>query len=318
MRLGRTRGSRSLSRRRERRSLCGGGHPNRWPSSILGPGRRTCRTSRVRDHARVLHQPGSLPSHHPAHAGVGGQSTASHSPRLALAVGCLVASRVSFLGNYFTAAGSYKNETVVDTQPAVIPGPLFLLARLVGASAVMVAALLIAKSTITNPALPLLRRRDTRRGLVSAAAGAPAAATALVFASSLSALYAVVIAATHAPFFDRYLIVLVPFVAGLLTLAGLRYDVLCCRVRRWPRAPDWCSLPRSASCSSTPPRTIDEREVARGESSGERRLRAPERSRRLRGFGFHQPDDVTLSSSRSGESLGTRIFSPRPSVQPSC
>ena len=126
------------------------------------------------------------------------------------AVLVLAAGSEPFVGNYLTQRGSYP-AILSGHAPELLGGPRWSLVR-VAAGYSLVVALLIAVVAVRG-------RRS---------AHTPAVAITGVFCLLLAVLHAVAVMFTNAPFGDRYLIVFVPFVMGLL-LSTIRDEDLFVR-----------------------------------------------------------------------------------------
>jgi hypothetical protein len=126
-------------------------------------------------------------------------------------VGVAAVPRQPFLGNYFGRYGSYAS-SLPGLHPAILDGWMWQILRAAGFATALVIGLLAA-----------VRRVEKRRPPVAADEPSVAANGRVLVATyvGIAILLALVaILTTTAPYYDRYLIGLVPFVAALAIDAG--------------------------------------------------------------------------------------------------
>jgi hypothetical protein len=134
-------------------------------------------------------------------------------------VAVVVIPRDPFLGNYFELDGSYA-ATIPGTAQPIFAGWIWNLLWLLGFSSLVILGLLTVLRRATRPEWSL---NPSPNGEGRALVGAFSAVTA--------ALALVAVLATDAPFYDRYLLALVPFAAALAIRAALDERVLAHRAR---------------------------------------------------------------------------------------
>ena len=232
---------------------------------------------------------------------------------LALAAACLFGSKASFIGNYVTERGSYPNTTIVQGPLAVIPSPVYSFARAFGAYALCIALLVLARALALG--IEHVRSGHAWHALGTTARIAPIPTLLAAFTTSLTVVYLAVIALTTGTFFDRYLIPLVPYVAALLILAGLR-DRLFWRVSlRAGRAAAAAALVAYATIGLVyvdAAATIDGAKWRTAERLVSIGFRPATIDAGYEWFGLHQPDDIAPGWEHRKGDLATRLFSPRP------
>jgi hypothetical protein len=133
---------------------------------------------------------------------------------VAIAVAVVVIPRRAFLGNYFQRQGSYVG-TTSGTHPPILASWIWDLLRLLGFSSLVAIGLLMV--------LRLAAKQDRPLIVPSEPTPRPSDGRALVgvFSALTVALALVAILTTNAPFYDRYLVALIPFAAALTIRTGL-------------------------------------------------------------------------------------------------
>ncbi len=232
---------------------------------------------------------------------------------VALAAACLFGSKASFIGNYVTERGSYPNTTIVRGPLHVIPSPVYSCARAFGVYALCIALLVLARALARG--IEHVRSGHPWHALGTTARDAPTPTMLAAFTTSLTLVYLAVIALTTGTFFDRYLILLVPYIAALLILAGSRNRLFWRVSRRAGRAAAAAALVAYAAIGFVyvdAAATIDGAKWRTAERLVSAGFPPATIDAGYEWFGFHQTDDISPGWEHRKGDLATRLFSPRP------
>jgi hypothetical protein len=220
----------------------------------------------------------------------------------------LLVSGARLLGNYVTAQGGYPSATVVRVAPDVIPSSLYSLARVLGAYALCIGALVIVPA-ITEGISHVRAGRGA--SFIESARTAPAPTLLTVFVGGLAIVYVFVIAATTTTFFDRYLVPLVPAGVALLIAGARRYD-LCWRASWRVAAGALVVYGAIGFVYVDAAATVDGAKWRAAEQLEDMGYPARTINAGYEWFGLHQRDDVEPGWQDRAGPLATRLFTPRP------
>jgi 4-amino-4-deoxy-L-arabinose transferase-like glycosyltransferase len=222
---------------------------------------------------------------------------------------CVLAGGATLLGNYVTARGSYPPGSNLRAASNMLPEGVYSLARLVAIYGLVVGSLVLA--TALAELLASIRAGRGASSVAATARTAPALLMCIVFTVGLALTSLGVIVATKTPFFDRYLIPMVPFLAALLALGGVRYGVL------WhaPLKVAAAALAVYAAIGFVyvdTAATVDGANWRAGQQLTDAGLAPATIDAGFAWFGLHQPDRVDPRWEDRHGPLTTRLFSRRP------
>ena len=219
-------------------------------------------------------------------------------------VALAASSKPLFVGNYFARIGSYT-VLLPGTKPAIVAPWAWDLLGLVGFAS-LVALGLLASVTVA----------DRRAGSPAPSAGLPTGASAgralvMVFCALTVVVTVAVITFTTAPLYDRYLIVLVPFVAAL-TIQTAQDRQLVARRAGVAATAAVVALTLVGLTWLDASASFDGGRWQLAESVQRLGYRPATIDAGLEWFGYQQPDDVHTRPTIPGRNFWVTEFSPRP------
>jgi hypothetical protein len=222
----------------------------------------------------------------------------------AVAVAVVAIPREPFLGNYFGRSGSYVTSLPGAHLP-ILAGWMWEVLRFLGFASLIAIGLLTALQR-AEPRHPAVVALAEQRSTASEGRALVGAFVAITIAVELLAILT-----TTAPFYDRYLIGLVPFVAALVVKSV--FDRRCLAHRAGVRAAAslgvLCLIGLTFVDASA---TLDGAKWKLARAIEQRGFQPAAIDGGQEWFGYHQLDDIQQRPPEPGRSYWVTLFSERP------